>query len=70
MNPDALAALEEQRDFLLRSLRDLETEFAAGDVDDHDYRTLKDDYTVRAAAVLRAIDDGRAASPRPMPSEW
>lgn len=60
-DPDALAALEEERDFLLRSLDDLERERAAGDVDDHDYRTLKDDYTARAASVLRAIEDGRAA---------
>lgn len=60
-DPDALAALEEERDFLLRSLDDLERERAAGDVDDHDYRTLEDDYTARAAEVLRAIEDGRAA---------
>jgi tetratricopeptide (TPR) repeat protein len=50
--------LEEQRDFLLRSLDDLEREHAAGDVDDHDYAALKDDYTARAAAVLRAIEAG------------
>ena len=61
LDPDALAALEEERDFLLRSLEDLERERDAGDIDDHDYRTLKDDYTVRAADVLRAIDDGREA---------
>ena len=63
---DAIAALEEERDFLLRSLDDLEREHEAGDIDDGDYRTLKDDYTVRAAEVLRAIDDGRAtAAPAP-----
>jgi tetratricopeptide (TPR) repeat protein len=66
-DPDALAALEEERDFLLRSLDDLERERAAGDVDDHDYRTLKDDYTARAAAVLRAIDEGEAALRRQSP---
>ncbi len=60
-DPDALAALEEERDFLLRSLDDLEREYAAGDVDEHDYRTLRDDYTARAAGVLRAIEEGRAA---------
>jgi tetratricopeptide (TPR) repeat protein len=60
-DPDALAALEEDRDFLLGSLDDLEREHDAGDIDDADYRTLKDDYTARAAAVLRAIDEGRAA---------
>jgi tetratricopeptide (TPR) repeat protein len=52
--------LEEQRDFLLASLEDLEREHAAGDVDEHDYAALKDDYTARAAAVLRALQSGRA----------
>jgi tetratricopeptide (TPR) repeat protein len=56
LDPDALAALEEQRDFLLRSLEDLEREHDAGDVDDVDYEELNDDYTARAAAVMRAID--------------
>jgi len=59
LDPDTLAALEEERDFLLRSLEDLEREHDAGDVDDTDYAELKDDYTARAAAVLRAIDDRR-----------
>lgn len=53
---EARLALEEERDFLLASLDDLERERAVGDVDDHDYRTLKADYTARAAAVLRALD--------------
>lgn len=57
LDPDALAALEEERDFLLTSLRDLEREHDAGDVDDTDYDALKDDYTARAAGVIRAIDD-------------
>ncbi|WP_420452737.1 hypothetical protein [Ilumatobacter sp.] len=56
---DHLAGLEEERRFLLRSLRDLDREHAAGDVDDADYETLRDGYTVRAAAVLREIEDGR-----------
>jgi hypothetical protein len=71
LDPDTLAALEEQRAFLLRSLEDLEREHDAGDVDDRDYEALKDDYTARAAAVIRAIDDrhaGRAAA-RP-PRSW
>lgn len=56
----AASPLEEQRDFLLRSLEDLERERAAGDVDEHDYRVLRDDYTARAAEVLRAIEAGRS----------
>lgn len=61
LDPDELAALEEQRDFLLRSLADLEREHDAGDLADDDHRTLKDDYTARAAEVLRALDEQRSA---------
>ena len=70
LNPDELAALEEQRDFLLRSLRDLEAEHDAGDVDDTDYAELVDDYTARTAAVLRAIESHhvRVAARRPTTS--
>ncbi len=61
LDPDRLAAMEEERDFLLRSLDDLDAEHEAGDLDDDDYRELRDDYTVRAAAVIRAIDEHRDA---------
>lgn len=66
LDPDALAALEDQRNFLLRSLDDLEREHDSGDVDDHDYETLKDDYTARAARTIRAIEShhARAAATR------
>lgn len=47
--------LQEERDFLLASLRDLEREREAGEIGDDDYRTLHEDYTARAAAVLRAL---------------
>ena len=50
------AELEEERNFLLASLEDLEAERDAGDVDEHDYTVLRDQYTARAAAVLRALD--------------
>ena len=56
VDPDELARLEDERDFLLASLRDLEAEHDAGDLDDADYATLRDDYTARAAEVLRAIE--------------
>lgn len=55
--------LEAERDFLLSSLEDLEREHAAGDLDDHDYEALRDDYTARAARVLRAIEAGAAPAP-------
>lgn len=54
---DELAALEEQRAFLLASLDDLDAEHGAGDLDDADYETLRADYTARAARVIGAIDD-------------
>lgn len=63
LDPASLEAMEEQRDFLLASLEDLERERAAGDVDEHDYESLKDDYTARAAAVIRSIDQGRRPGP-------
>lgn len=62
--PPPPSPLEEEREFLLRSLEDLDREHAAGDVDDADYAALKDDYTARAAAVLRAIEAGRSRSRR------
>jgi len=59
-------ALEAERDFLLRSLDDLDTERAAGNVDDETYATLHADYTARAAAVIRAIERGEEpALPKP-----
>ena len=67
---DRLAELEDERRFLLLSLTDLEREHEAGDVDDGDYQTLKDGYTARAAAVLRAIDEGRRALPARRPPRW
>jgi tetratricopeptide (TPR) repeat protein len=51
--------LEQQRDFLLRSLDDLESEREAGNIDDNTYRLLHDDYTARASAVLQSIDSGK-----------
>jgi cytochrome c-type biogenesis protein CcmH/NrfG len=59
VNPDRLAELEEERRFLLRSITDLDREHRYGDVDDHDYQTLRDGYTARAATVLRAIEAGQ-----------
>ena len=60
MTPEERAIREEERDFLLTSLDDLEREYAAGDVTDDDYRALKESYTARAAAVLRELDASSA----------
>jgi len=54
----------DQREFLLRSLEDLEAEHDAGDLDEADYQALKDDYTARAAAALRA-EQAAVAGPSP-----
>jgi tetratricopeptide (TPR) repeat protein len=50
--------LEAERDFLMRSLDDLELEHGSGGIDDESYRELHDDYTARAAAVIRSLRDG------------
>jgi len=70
VDPDRLAELEAERSFLLRSLRDLDAEHAAGDVDENDYATLRDGYTKRAADVMRQIDAKRAALPAKQPTAW
>jgi tetratricopeptide (TPR) repeat protein len=62
------SVLEEEQEFLLRSLRDLEAERAADDIDEIDYRSLRDDYTARAAEVVRqlaALDAAPAARALP-----
>ena len=68
MSPDPTseptAGLEEERDFLLDSLQDLERDRAAGEIGEPDYQKLKDDYTARAAAVLRALEARSAPRPR------
>ena len=50
--------LEAERDFLLKSLDDLELERASGGIDDESYAALHDDYTARTAATIRALRDG------------
>lgn len=61
LDPDVLAELEREQEFLLRSLDDLDDEYRAGDLDHVDHQALADDYTRRLAEVTRSIDDERAA---------
>jgi cytochrome c-type biogenesis protein CcmH/NrfG len=61
-------AVEAERDFLLRSLDDLEAERAEGNIDDGTYRTLHDDYTARAAAAIRSLDADTDLTPEPAPA--
>jgi tetratricopeptide (TPR) repeat protein len=55
-DPDKIASLEDELEMQLASLKDLDAELAAGDLDQSDYETLKDDYTVRVADTMRRID--------------
>jgi tetratricopeptide (TPR) repeat protein len=48
--------LEQTRQFLQRSLDDLELEHDAGDIEERDYETLKSKYAARAAEVQRELD--------------
>ncbi len=63
LDPDELALLEEERDHLLGSIEDLDREYAAGDIDDDDYKALHDDYTVRASEAIAAIEQRRSLVP-------
>jgi tetratricopeptide (TPR) repeat protein len=46
--------VSDEREFLLTSLRDLDAEHDAGDLDDADYTALRDQYISRTASVLTA----------------
>ena len=48
--------MQVERDHLLASLDDLDAERAAGDLDELDYKTLRDDYIARAAKLTRVLD--------------
>ena len=69
MSPDERERLEDERDFLFHSLRDLEAEMAAGDIEVDDYATLKDSYTARTADVLRQLASETTAAPNAR-SRW
>ncbi len=58
-----IESLVDQRKFLLKSLRDLDAEFKAGDLDLDDYNSLRSDYVARTAQVIKEI-----ASPEPTSS--
>jgi cytochrome c-type biogenesis protein CcmH/NrfG len=63
MTSDERETLEAEREFLLRSLEDLEAERAAGEIELEHYQTLRDDYTARAAAVLRTLEGSTGSTP-------
>ena len=57
VTPERRDQLQEEREFLLTSLADLEREFGVGDVAEDDYASLKDSYTARAAIIIRELSD-------------
>jgi tetratricopeptide (TPR) repeat protein len=67
--PDRLASLKSEHEFLLISLRDLDAEAAAGDIDEIDYDELKNAYTVRTAAVIREMNSLTEGSVKPKAPE-
>jgi tetratricopeptide (TPR) repeat protein len=66
VSPEKIRELQDRRDFLLRSIDDLEREYAAGDLTQADFDLLHRDYSRRAADVLKELD---GALPPPPPAE-
>ncbi len=58
------SALEAEKEFLLRSLDDLERNLADDDIDRATYERLRREYTARAAAVARSLREGVDERPR------
>ncbi len=67
LNPQRRIELETEREFLLHSLSDLETERDEGGIDTATFETLHSDYTARAAIVLRALAGGDDERPKAPP---
>ncbi len=63
LDPERRRELEDERDFLMQSLDDLELEHESGGIDEESYAELHDDYTARAAAVIRTLRDGVDVTP-------
>jgi tetratricopeptide (TPR) repeat protein len=61
--------LRDEQQFLLNSLRDLEKERAAGDIDDNDYAALREGYVARTAAITRELQ-GAEAKANAQPRSW
>jgi hypothetical protein len=70
IDPDRLAVLEDERDFLLAALASLDDELSEGEIDETDYAGLKDDYTRRCAEALRGIETQRAVLADVEPRSW
>jgi cytochrome c-type biogenesis protein CcmH/NrfF len=62
--------LEAERDFLVRSIADLDAEYADSDIDAETYSMLRTDYTARTAAVLRALEGDARSHEREPELSW
>ena len=56
MSNENQSSLEDQRTFLLNSIRELDEEFAVGDLDQDDYQSLRSDYVSRTAEVIKQLE--------------
>jgi len=61
--------LRDEQQFLLQSLRDLDREREAGDIDEADYLALRDGYIARAAAITRELA-GENVHEEPKSRRW
>jgi len=62
MGNESQSSLEDQRTFLLNSIRELDEEFAVGDLDQDDYQSLRSDYVSRTAEVIKQIESPQTTS--------
>ncbi len=74
MNDADRTQLAAERNFLLRSIADLDAEQAAGDLAAKDYTALRDDYIARTATIMRTLEGtlgvSSAASRENVQSSW
>jgi tetratricopeptide (TPR) repeat protein len=66
--PDAREQLLEQKQAVLRALRELEFEHEAGHVSDDDYTDLRTRYETEASGILTELDQLAPAPERPSPA--
>ncbi len=64
------AELLVERETVLAALHELDLDHAMGKLTDEDYRALRAGWLARGAAVLRALDELKAASPAADPEAW
>lgn len=69
-DPDELAALEYERDMLLRELRELDGQLATREISRAQHAVLVDELTDRAADAITRIERGRAARPAAPRRGW